>query len=262
MRIIVFSIIFTFVLLSKSYYARVEPKDEITIKSAVSGLIIEAKNQMEGSFVDKKEIIHIDDKIDKVELNSTLKSKEFLKETLILTNQMIPELKKVFELKRDYYQRVVKLSTSSKTQKDNAYVAMVSAKSQYFSMVEKSLSLKEQIISLDTKIATLRDKINKKHIIIDGYLYRLYVKSKEYVSIGSTLATVDDLTQAKLVLFMSAEALKDIDKKRVFINDKEANATIDKVWRVSDSKYLSSYKVEILLPPIYKFSSLVKVDFK
>ena len=77
------------------------------------------------------------------------------------------------------------------------------------------------------------------------------------------VATVMNLDRGKLILYLTADELKDINKKKVFINGKEeSSAKITKVWRVADSQYISSYRVEVELKAPKEFSNLVKVELK
>jgi hypothetical protein len=74
---------------------------------------------------------------------------------------------------------------------------------------------------------------------------------------------VDDASRAKLVLFLEPEELANVKQKKVYINDKETELKVDKVWNVADEKYISSYRAEIYMPaPKGHFSELVKVELK
>ena len=89
------------------------------------------------------------------------------------------------------------------------------------------------------------------------------VNKGDYVNMGTALAQLKDLTAAKLVLFLEANELKNIKRKTVYINDQATNLKISKIWSVTDEKFISSYRTEIVIKnPKYKFSKLLKVEFK
>ncbi len=72
-----------------------------------------------------------------------------------------------------------------------------------------------------------------------------------------------DLTKAKLILYLEEDELKDIEKRKVFINGSETNLKISKIWKVTDKKFISSYRAEIVIrEPKYRFSTLLKVELK
>ncbi|NPA50241.1 MAG: hypothetical protein GXO02_01265, partial [Epsilonproteobacteria bacterium] len=120
-----------------------------------------------------------------------------------------------------------------------------------------------QLNSLRDKETLLKDKISNKHIIIKNrYLYKIYVKKGEFVLTNSLLAKVMDISKAKLTIFLSKDELKDISKKKIFINGKETKLKFYKIWKVADEKFISDYRAEIVLKPVYKFSTLVKVEIK
>ncbi len=113
-------------------------------------------------------------------------------------------------------------------------------------------------------MSQLEDSISKKSVILkDKYLYQLLVRVGDFVAPGSPLARVDDASRAKLVLFLEAEELEDIAQKIVYIDGTKTEYKVDKVWRVADEKFISSYRAEIYIPaPKGTFSKLVKVEIK
>ena len=80
---------------------------------------------------------------------------------------------------------------------------------------------------------------------------------------GTPLAELKDLTSAKLVLFLEADELKDIKRKTIYINDKATDYKVSKIWVVTDKKFISSYRTEIIIKnPKESFSKLLKVELK
>ena len=251
--------------LAKVHYAKVEPYESVTLKSAISGSVLEADLDAEGKMVTHKRVIHIDDRLDQVDLNNTKESLELLQKMVNINKELAHSLQETAKRKKAYYTRMSKLSTASQTQIDNAYAAYASAKTQYDSIKEKILSLEKQLLDTRYKIAMLEDTIAKKSIVLDRqYLYKLMVKEGEFVAPGVPLARVDDASRAKIVLFLAPDELVGIENKKVYIDDKKTNFKVNKVWRVADERYVSSYRAEIYLPAPKRgyFSNLVKVELK
>ena len=225
-----------FVLFAKIHYAKVEPYDSVTLKSAVSALVMDVDLEAEGSVVDQKRVIYLDDRLDKINLKTSKENLLILRETL--------------KRQESYFQRINKLNTASTTQKDNAFFSFASAKTQYLDM--------------EYKIAQLEDSIEKKSIILHNmYLYAIMVRKGDYVAPGSPLATVVDASRAKLVLFLEHSEIENLDQKAVYLNDKKTDYKVDKVWRVADEKFISSYRAEIYITaPEGSFSTLMKVEIK
>jgi len=249
-RIFVVSLLPIFIF-AKVHYAKVEPYDTVILKSAVSAKVLSANIDAEGRMIDNQEIVHLDDVINRIELNNS-------KQTLELTKEMLKGLKDTYLRQQRYYKSVNALSTTSRTQKDAAFYQYTASKNQY-------LSTKEKLLSLELKIAQLEDTIDKKSILLDNeYLYKLHVRAGDFVNPSTPIATVANLNQAKLVLYLEEEEVQAIDSKTLYINDKVSNARVDRVWSVADEKFISSYKAWIILqnPKIEDFSKLFKIEFK
>ena len=77
------------------------------------------------------------------------------------------------------------------------------------------------------------------------------------------MASVVDASRAKLVLFLEPDELEQLEQKTVYLNGKKTDYKVDKVWRVADEKFISSYRAEIYIPaPEGSFSELMKVEIK
>ena len=251
-------------LFSKVHYAKVEPFENITLKSAVSAQVTESKLTLEGTTVSSGTIIQLDDKLDKIKLSSSQSSLKLI-DSMLKTNQnILASLKESLNRQKAYYQRISNIASASKTQKDNAFYAYTSAKTQYFSTKEKIDSLKKQRLDLKYEISRLKDSISKKSIKINNkFLYELLVNKGDFVNMGTPLAAVKDLSSAKLVLFLETAELQNIKEKTIYINDKASDYKVSKVWEVADEKFISSYRTEIIIKnPKEGFSKLLKVEFK
>jgi len=104
-------------------------------------------------------------------------------------------------------------------------------------------------LGLELKIATLKDRLSKKRFTIKGrFLNELLVHKRDFVTAGTPIAVVDDLTKAKLVIYLNEDELENIENRRVYIDGSKTDLKISKVWKVADKKFISSYRVEILVP--------------
>jgi len=223
-------------IFAKVHYAKVEPYESVVLKSAVSALVMDVDLEAEGSIVDQKRVIYLDDHLDKINLKTS-------NETLLILHETLKR-------QESYFQRMDKLKTASTTQKDNAFYSFASAKTQYLDM--------------QYKIAQLEDSIEKKSIVLHHmYLYEIMVRKGDYVTPGSPLASIVDASRAKLVLFLEPSELEEIEQKTVYLNGEKTEYKVDKVWRVADEKFISSYRAEIYITaPKGSFSQLMKVEIK
>ena len=225
-----------FLLFAKIHYAKVEPYETAVLKSAVSALVVDVDLAAEGSVVDQKRVIYLDDRLDKINLKASQENFIILHETL--------------KRQEAYFQRIDKLKTASIAQKDNAFYNFASAKTQYLDM--------------GYKIAQLKDSIEKKSIVLHRmYVYEIMVRQGDFVSPGTPLAKVVDIDRAKLVLFLEPSEVDEIEKKEVYLNDQKTQYKVNKVWKVADEKFISSYRAEIYIAaPEMSFSKLMKVEIK
>ncbi|BAF71545.1 HlyD family efflux transporter periplasmic adaptor subunit [Sulfurovum sp. NBC37-1] len=263
MKILVWFLLPLF-MFAKMHYAKVEPYESVVLKSAVSGLVLEADLDAEGTMVEDRRVIHLDDVMDNINLKDSQKSVQLLEQMISINQDIAGSLSSTVKRQEGYYQRISKLSTASKTQKDTAYNSYTSAKTQYLSTREKIVSLEKQLIDTKYKVALLSDTIGKKSIVLKKkYLYKLMVREGDFVNPGTPLAEVQDISKAKLVLFLEPEELKDLKSRTVYIDGKKTAYRINKVWNVADEKFISSYRAEIYIPaPKERFSKLLKVELK
>jgi multidrug resistance efflux pump len=262
MRKIIILLISSLYLFSQEHFAKLEPIETILIKSEVNGRVVLSKSSLEGKVADGV-IVKIDDSLNRVDLKNSKESLVLLKSMVALNQQLLPSLKSNMNKKASLYKRLLPIASSSQNQKDTLYASLVSAKTQYFATKEKIINLKNQIVSLKQKIASLNDLINKKSIKVHKkYLYKLYVKKGEFVNIGAPVAKLNNINRAKVTIYLSEDELKDIKDKKIYINGKKTNLKFSKIWKIADEKFLSSYRAEIILNPIDRFSTLVKVELK
>ncbi len=250
--------------MAKIHYAKVEPYESIILKSAVSALVLEVDLESEGTLVKGKRVIYLDDTLDHANFMSAKKSLKLLEEMHNINQNIAQGLKETFKRQEGYFKRINILSTVSKTQKDNAFSSFTSAKTQYLNTREKIATLEKQILDMEYKMKQLEDSILKKSIVLENkYLYKLMIRKGDFVNPGTALAQIEDISRAKLVLFLDSEERKGLQTKAVYINDKKTAYKINKVWRVADEKFISSYRAEIYIPtPKGLFSKLMKIELK
>jgi len=252
------------IVFAKVHYAKVEPYETITLKSAVSAQVTQVKIELEGKNIKNSKIIHLDDKLDKIRLKSDREALVLIKNMIRINQQNLQSLLLSLQRQEEYYNRVSNLSTISITQKDKAFYSYINAKTQYLSIKEKIETLKKQKLDLIYNIERLKDSIGKKTIRLKNkFLYKILVHKGEFVNMGMALAQIKDLSRAKLILFLEDDELTDIKNKKIYIDGKLTNYKIDKIWSVADDKFISSYRAEIIIPkPKYKFSKLLKVELR
>ena len=251
-------------IFAQVHYAKVEPYNSVVLKSAVSGLVTEVDLSAEGSMVISRRVIHLDDALDIANLEDAKKRVVLLEKILKINEEIADSLHGTLKRQESYYAQMSKLSTASNVQKDNAYSSYASAKTQYLSTKEKILNLQKQILDMRFKISQLQDSIAKKSIVLHNrYLYKLLVRDGDFVAPGIPLAEVKDMSRAKLVLFLDPEEIEGLEEKAVYLNGVKTAYKVDKVWKVTDEKYISSYRAEIYIDaPKVHFSELMKVEIK
>jgi len=248
---------------AKIHYAKIEPYKSVELKSSISGLVTDAEVDNEGTFVEQKKIIQVEDILEKENLQEIKNSLKITEQMLAVNQKITINLKKLLRRKESQYNRYDQITTASKSQKDNAFNAFVTVETQYFQNKEKILSLKKEILNYKHQIFQLKDTIAKKSIVLKNkYLYKLMVRKGDFVTSGTPLAIVYNIQQAKLILFLVPEELKDINKKTIYINDIKTAYKINKIWDIADEKHISSYRVEIYIDAPKRFSELKKVEFK
>ncbi len=258
-------LIFCFALFLQAdvYYARVQPLESYQIKASVSGLVVLANLAMEGKYVQNSLIVKIDDKINKKDLEISKTKLKNLKEIERISASNAKNAKKSYEIKKRNYDRIKNLKTKSNYEKDNQLILVINAKTQYLSAKQNLENLKMQIGDLLYKIFTLKDTISKKNISLKHrFLYKLLVKKGDFVSPGTLLMSVDDISKAKLTIYLSYSDMVNLDKKSIYINGKKSNIKFSKIWKVADSTNISSYEAELIIPAPKYFSKVVKIEIK
>ena len=235
MKYIISLIIMSMSLLAQDYYTKIQAVDEYNIKSAISGKVTFSNISLESTLVKDDLIIKIDDKINKIELKQTKNKILNQKQILTIQKQTLNSLNKV--------------SSKSKFEKDKQKIVI--------------LGTKIVLNDLQTKLYTLKDIIKNKSIRVKNlYINKIYVNKEDFVNPGTLLLSAYDLSKGKLIIFVNKNDVKNIKNKTILIDGKQENVIIKKVYKTTDEKHLSSYKVELILPKVDTFSKLVKVSIK
>jgi len=69
-------------LFAKVHYAKVEPYESVVLKSAVSALVMDVDLDAEGTMVEGKRVVYLDDSLDKINLKTSKENLLILHETL------------------------------------------------------------------------------------------------------------------------------------------------------------------------------------
>jgi multidrug resistance efflux pump len=250
-------------LFAKEYYSKVEPYEILTIASNVSGQVTFADEKKEGKLLGKSPYVLIDDKLDRIELESVRKKIVLLTNTLKLNEAMQKNYEAMLAKKQRNYDNVKELKMKSVIEKDREFYDLVTTQNQLISTEKELDSLKVQINDLQLRAHQLQKSIADKSLGAKGYvLYQLSVQEGQVVNPGMELAKVADVSKAKLTLYLNSQDMKEAKNKTIYLNGKKTAYKVTRLWDIADSVHLSSYKAEIIIDAPEYFSELMKVEFK
>jgi len=230
-----------------SYEARVEAFKTFHIKALANGEVLISKKELEGKNLKNALIVKIDDEVERSELKNINNQIKLLKEE-------INDLKEVVKRKKELYLKYKNLTSKSLQEKDLKFFDYINSKNQL-------LNLKSQLSSLYSQRAKILDTIDKKNIKFSGYLYSILVEKGDYVNIGRDIALGYDISKEKIDIYVPIEKIDEIKDKKVYLNGKKSNFKISKIFIVPDTKYITSYKVELVGNGL-KIGEVVRVEFK
>lgn len=264
MKTLFLSLLLSQALLASEYFAKVEPVESYTVKASVSGEVVKVDESLEGKISDGSLVIKLDDKVDVIDLEASRVKLGFLQSNIKLAKQSVSNSYKAMKIQKQNFSRVQNLSSYTKLQKDAKLLTSISATNSYIQSKTNLENLKTQEANLKVGIATLEDKISKKNIKVEKglFLYKLYPSVGDFVGMGTPLLDSADISKARLTIYVTREDLEGIESKKIYINDKETNYKIAKLWKIADKQNISAYKTEIVIDKPEIFSSLMKVEFK
>ena len=228
------------------YYGKIEPYQTYTIKSDVSGKVIEVNKSAEATNY-KGIVIKIDDyqnRVDIKNLEIQLKNFEEIKKS---QEEIVKRKKRIYDVYKT-------LKTKSQVEKDTKFF-------DYQNSLIALNQTKNTISNLKAQIAKLKDTISKKHISFKNYIYSINVNKGDFINFATPLATTMDLSKVKINIYVPIDKTDIIKNKKIYINGKISDFVINKIYKVADNKYVTSYKVE-LIGKYPKISDIVKVEFK
>lgn len=263
MKKILLLILCSLSLIASEYYSKAEPYRFYTLQSNVSGLVTHSDERLEGKVLGKNAFIRIDDELDQKELRLLKAKKLNLQNSLKLNEKMAKNLNIMIEKKSQNYERIKDLPIKSNVEKDKEFFDLSNTQNSELSTLEKIQTIHSQLNDTELRLAQLKRSIKDKSIRAkEMVLYELYVKKGKVVSPGMNLAEIADISQAKLTIFLNANVLEEIQTKTIYLNGEASTYKIDKIWPLSDSEHISSYKTEILIKAPKQFSQLYKIEFK
>lgn len=233
----IISILFFLVsmLNAEVFYSKLEPIETYVVKAAVSGKVLYSNEDIEGQFAKNDLIIKIDSTLDEINL------KEY--------NNKLENIKAMLSIENNYYERIKKVKTKSDFEKDTQKI--------------KVINYKTQVSDLIITIENLKDQISKKKLIEKNrYISNIAIKKDDYVTPGTLLYEAVDLSKAKLEIFLPIEESSEYLTKKIYLDDNLTDLKISKLYKIADSKHISSYKAEIIIQNPKTFSRLVKIEFK
>lgn len=253
----------SFGLMAGEYYSKAEPYRVYTLQSNVSGLVLLSDENLEGKKLSKEAFIIIDDDLDQKELKLLRQKKINLQNSLELNEKMEKNLSLVIKKKNENYERIKDLPIKSSVEKDREFFDLSNTQNQQLSSLEKLETISSALSDTDLRLQQLKRSIKDKYIQAENMvLYKLYVKKGQVVAVGMNLAEIADISRAKLTIFLNSDELEGLKEKKIYLNGKETDYRVDKVWPLSDSEHISSYKTEILISSPQQFSNLYKIEFK
>lgn len=235
MKSLIFLILSINVLFANEYYAKLEPIESFQIKSSVSGKVIYTNTKVEGNNANDSTIVELDSYVNKVDLEQSRNKLKYIEEMI--------------NIEKNNYTRLNKVSSKSAFEKDTQKLKVINLESSKADMI--------------IKIETLKDTIkNKKLIEKSNYIFNIAVKEGDYVGIGTLLYEANDLSKAKLEIYVPILEINTIKNKDIYIDGVKSDIKIDKIYDIADSTHISSYKVQLVLNNPKTFSRLVKIEFK
>lgn len=220
-------------IFAKSYTGIIEPINEYAIYAKTSGEVVEIDKDDENKILSKT-ILELDKDLE-------VKSLKLYEEQLNLYNQKL----KIME---SNYEKFITIKGKSKVDKDDKLLEII--------------DLKNSIAQLNISIVELKDSIKNKTISIKNlYLKEFLVNKYDYVTSGTKIATVYDMSKSKVVIYLTSSDFKNIKNKIIYLDNKKTNLKVHKIDITTDETYISSYKTEVLIDS-KNYGDTVKLEFR
>ena len=235
MKIVVAFLTFCSLLIAQEFYSKIFPIDTFQVKSSVIGKVLSVKSNLENSFIKNKQIIKIDDYVDRIDYKES--------------QNKLQNLSEILKIQKETYESYTKVSSKSKLERDTQFIQVLNT--------ETSLS------DLKIKLATLKNTLDNKNIVVENkYLASINVQVGDYVNPGTLLYTAYDLSKGKLEIFLPINEIENYKNKAIYIDGNKSDLKLHSISKVADLVHISSYKAEIIIENPISFSKLVKIEFK
>ena len=263
MKILIILLLMFSISFAKVYYAKVEPFELRAISSNVSGLVLQADEDLIGTTLSSKPYIVIDSEVDAKELKYVKDKLEYMREIVKVNESVLENLAKNLAKKRDNYEKVQSLKFKSSVEKDREFSDLISSENLYLNTQKEINNLKIQITDTKLREVQLKRSIEDKNLKASSFvLYEMLVKPGQVVGIATPLAKVADVSRAKLTIFLDEKDLLNAEQKTLYIDGKKTSYKISRLLNIADSKNISKYMAQIILKSPKIFSKLVKVELK
>jgi hypothetical protein len=258
--LLVFFLTFS-VSFAKVYYAKIQPYELRNISSNVSGLIIYADENNIGRKLDNKPYIRIDSELDKKELKYIKEKLSSLKKIISINENILQNIYNSLEKKRKNYEKVISLKFKSSLSKDKEYYDLINSENLNLNTQKEIQNLKIKVIDLKLRKAKLQRRLKDKNLVAKGFiLYEILVKSGQVVAISTPLAKIADISRARLSIYLDAKDVANAKNKTILIDSIRTNYKITSILNIADSKNISKYMAQIIIPSPKLFSKLVKIE--
>lgn len=229
----IFILILPIFIYASNYMANIEPINEYEIYANASGEVTFIDKEHERALVNGV-ILKIDDKLEQNELK--------------IYNEQLSLYEEKLKVLNDYYEKYKNIRGKSAYEQDEKYIEII--------------ELKNSIESLKLSIVQTKDTISKKTISLKNlYLKEFDVNKYDYVSAGTKIATAYDISEAKLIIYLTKEDFDNIKNKKILIDGKENIATLKNVDITLDTTFVSAYKAELKIDS-KDFGKSVNVEIK
>lgn len=220
--------------------AQIEPFQSYEIRSQTAGVIKFINNKLESSFVEMNEVL--------VQINSIDEKIELKKQR---DSQNIQ--KQIVKIKQRNYQAKNKIKQLSLYDKNSEKLSL--------------LESRKELLSTAQDIKKLQNEINKKVFRVENrYINEIFINQGEYVNEGDKLFDMFDISNLKIILYLSHEEIKGLDKSSIYIDGKKSDFKTYKIRKIKDEIKVSRYKVEFIKKnenlDDYFFNKVVKVEIK
>jgi multidrug efflux pump subunit AcrA (membrane-fusion protein) len=249
------------ILFAKVYYAKVEPYELRNISSNVSGLVTYANEDLIGRKLDNKPYIRIDSELDKKELKYINDKLQYIGKMIDANENILQNLNTSLEKKRKNYKKFIGLKFKSSLAKDKEYYNLIQSENLNLNTQKEIQNLKIKATDLKLRKAKLQRSLRDKNLVANGFiLYEILVKAGQVVGISTPLAKIADISRARLSIYLDARDVENAKNKIIFIDSLRTNYKITSILNIADSRNISKYMAQIIIPSPKLFSKLVKIE--